>query len=102
MDKVAIRERLLARRAELEQLGVAHLSIFGSISRGDFTAKSDVDIAVTFDPERTPKGFSFVSRLETIEAALRRALGSPVDVVAEPARRPDLQAAIERDRLRVY
>jgi predicted nucleotidyltransferase len=102
MDHTAIRERLLERRAELEQLGVAHLSIFGSASRGDVTPESDVDIAVTLDPARTPKGFSFISRLEAIEAALRRALGSPVDVVAEPARRPDLQAAIERDRLRVY
>ena len=34
MDKIAIREKLLARRDEFERLGVAHLSIFGLASRG--------------------------------------------------------------------
>lgn len=102
MDRNFVKQALLAHRAELEQLGVEHVSVFGSVSRGDGARHSDIDIAVMLDPLRTPRGFSYISRLDAIEAKLRGMLGAPVDVIAEPARKPDIQAAIERDRFRVY
>jgi predicted nucleotidyltransferase len=102
MDRSVVIRRLKEHRAELERLGVLSASVFGSIARGDQTSQSDIDIAVTLDPRNTPRGFAHISRLETIESVLRHILGSPVDVIDEPVRRPDIQAAIDRDRIRAY
>ena len=102
MDRNTVVQILLTHRAELEQLGVTSLSVFGSTSRGEQTPQSDVDLAITFDSERTPKGLAAIGRLTLIETKLCQALGAPIDVVPEPARKPAVQAAIERDRLRVY
>ena len=102
MDRSTVVQILLAHRAELEQLGVKSLSVFGSTSRGEQTPQSDVDLAITLDYELTPKGLAAVGRLMLIETKLHQALGAPIDVVPEPARKPAVQAAIERDRLRVY
>jgi predicted nucleotidyltransferase len=33
---------------------------------------------------------------------LRELVGAPVDLVGEPARKPGMQAEIDRDRLRVF
>jgi predicted nucleotidyltransferase len=40
---------LRTHRAELEAMGVRHASIYGSVARGDNTAKSDVDILADMD-----------------------------------------------------
>jgi len=45
-----IRRRVMDMREEILSLGVASLSLFGSFSRGDQNASSDVDILVEFRP----------------------------------------------------
>jgi predicted nucleotidyltransferase len=102
MDKTTVVNRLLAYRNELEQLGVMHVSVFGSTARGEAKADSDVDVAVTLDPEKTPNGLAYFGRLNDIQERLQNVLGSAVDVVQEPAQKPRLQAAIDRDRLRAF
>jgi predicted nucleotidyltransferase len=85
-------------RPELERRGVAHVSLFGSLARGEGTDGSDVDIAVVLRPDAPISGFDFVG----IELFLDDQLGQKVDLVEEPAERPYLQAEIERDRVRAY
>lgn len=41
---------LRAHEAELHQAGIRHLSLFGSVARGDDAADSDIDLATEFDP----------------------------------------------------
>jgi predicted nucleotidyltransferase len=41
---------LRAHEAELRRAGIRHLSLFGSVARGDATAASDIDLAAEFDP----------------------------------------------------
>lgn len=41
---------LRAHGAELRRAGIRHLSLFGSVARGDAEADSDVDLVVDFDP----------------------------------------------------
>ncbi|MCR4315765.1 MAG: nucleotidyltransferase domain-containing protein [Planctomycetes bacterium] len=36
---------------------IIHLSLFGSVVRADFTAESDVDVLVDFDPGHSPSFF---------------------------------------------
>ena len=67
------RERL----AEVcERYGVDRLDVFGSFTRGDAEAGSDIDVMVTFGPD-APAGMEFVSLHEELEAVF----GRPVDLL---------------------
>lgn len=47
---------LRALEPELREAGVRHISVFGSVARGEDTASSDVDLALDLAPDRTPPG----------------------------------------------
>ncbi|MGO9485182.1 MAG: nucleotidyltransferase family protein [Rhodomicrobium sp.] len=98
MDRDTVIAKLQEHQAELQALGVAHASVFGSTARGDNTPASDIDVAVKLDPARALYGLDGFGRLMEIEARLETILQKPVDVVAEPARKERLQAEIEKDR----
>ena len=55
--------------------GITRLALFGSILRDDFTAESDIDVLVEFEPGATP-GFGFFS----IQRELSDMLGRQVDL----------------------
>jgi uncharacterized protein len=94
-DVIAKLRRL---RPELERRGVVHVSLFGSLARGEDTLASDIDIAVVLRPGSRVSGYAF----EGIELFLNEQLGRKVDLVSEPTVRPYLQAEIDRDRIRAY
>jgi hypothetical protein len=98
MDRETAVHRLKSNKSRLRALGVKRLSLFGSTARGDAGAKSDVDLAVVLDDSAGIDLFRFAA----ISEHVARLLGTPVDLVVEPARNPRMQAQIERDRLRVY
>jgi uncharacterized protein len=102
MDREAVANIIRSRRAELEALGVAHLSLFGSVARGDHTSASDVDVAIEIREEGRPLGLKAIGQLMDIEEKLSEILGVPVDVITEPVRKLRLQEEIQRDRFRVY
>jgi predicted nucleotidyltransferase len=52
-----------------EQYGVEELALFGSFAAGHATARSDVDLLVSF---RSPPGLAFVELAERLERVLRR------------------------------
>lgn len=89
---------ILAHEAELRSAGICHLSVFGSVARGDAEAESDVDLAVEFDPEVRMDLF----RLTALERRIGQLLGRNADLVAEPVEKPRLRAHIERDRRRAF
>ena len=92
--------RLRAGEPELRSMGIERLSLFGSVARGEERSGSDVDLAAVMDYDRVrslgPLGFF------TIEPRLEEMLGTKIDLVTEPARRPRLQANIDRDRISVF
>ena len=102
MDRNAIIATLRNRQAELRELGVVSLSLFGSVARGDDGAQSDIDVAVTLDPATTPRGFYYIGRLDELKEHLEAALGRAVDLVTEPARKQRFQQEIDRDRVRAF
>lgn len=79
-------------------MGIASLSLFGSVARGEERADSDVDVAATLAADARIGIFEIV----TISDHLRDWLGAQVDLVTEPARREWLQGEIDKDRVRVY
>ena len=90
MDRDTIIARLRRDEAELRALGVASLSLFGSVARGENGPRSDVDLAVTLDRARMPAGFAYA------------ALGVRVDMVVEPVRKRRFQEDIDRDRVLAF
>jgi len=89
---------LRAHEAELRRAGIRHLSLFGSVARGDAEAGSDVDLAAEFDPAARMDLF----RLTALERRIAEILGCRVDLLPEPVEKPRLRANIDRDRRRVF
>src|SRR5712672_1914293 len=97
MHKDSILVQLRAHEAELKAAGIASLSIFGSVARGDATDSSDVDVVVRLSPEKSDGGFAYFGRLDALTQRLQEILGCPVDVVSEPVRKERLRRTIKRD-----
>jgi predicted nucleotidyltransferase len=90
---------LLRRHApELQQAGVRHLSLFGSVARNEATESSDIDLAAEFAPEIRLD----LWQLSAVQRQLSAVVGQTVDLVPEPVTRPALRQAIERDRVFVF
>ncbi len=102
MNRNAVIGRLRDYEAELRELGVVSLSLFGSIARGDGNEDSDVDLAVRLDPERTPQGLDYFEFLDELEQRLEKVVGQRVDLISEPARKARFQAEIDRDRVLAF
>jgi hypothetical protein len=71
-----ILERLRRLSTELREMGVERLGLFGSFSRDEARADSDVDILVEFEPEARVG----LIRLAGMELDLGELLGRKVDM----------------------
>lgn len=89
---------LRAHAAELRATGVRHLSLFGSVARGEAGPDSDIDLAVEVDRD---KHITLID-LARLEVRLGDLLGRKVDLLPEPIQKPRLRANVDRDRRRVF
>jgi len=85
---------LRAHMTELRSAGIRHLSLFGSVARGEAGPDSDIDLAVELDRN----AHVTLITLSAMERRLSEILGRRVDILPEPAQRPRLRASLERDR----
>jgi predicted nucleotidyltransferase len=83
--------------AELKQLGVLHLYLFGSTARDEAAQLSDVDLF--FDYER---GQLSLYGLMDIKELAREALGHPTDIMTRSSLHPALRDEIEASAVRVF
>ncbi|MBK8342194.1 MAG: nucleotidyltransferase family protein [Bacteroidetes bacterium] len=74
----------------LERFFVSEIGLFGSITRDDFTANSDVDIIVDFNK---PIGIEFIDLADFIESKLHRR----VDLISKKALREYFYLSIEKE-----
>jgi predicted nucleotidyltransferase len=86
---------LRAHEGELRRAGIRHLSLFGSVARGDAEVDSDVDLVAEFDPAAELD----LIRLVALERRIGETLGRPVEILPEPVDNPRLRANVERDRV---
>ena len=98
MDRDAVLARLRAHEAELKAMGVARLSLFGSVARGEARPDSDVDLAAEFDPAKRIGLFEYGG----IAHRLEQMMGVKVDLVTEPIRKERFRLRVERDRVLVF
>lgn len=76
---------------------IRRLALFGSVLRDDFTADSDVDVLVRFDPEHVP-GFAFARMQEE----LGEILGRRVDLSTPGFLSPAIRDRIEGEAHPLY
>jgi predicted nucleotidyltransferase len=96
LDEVV--RRIRAEEPELRRRGIAHLSLFGSLARGEERSDSDVDIAVEV---KAGHSFSLI-RMEDTRLLLQDLLGRPVDLGEIDTFRPLVRAAFDHDRVPVF
>jgi predicted nucleotidyltransferase len=70
--------------------GVLSIGLFGSITRKDFTANSDIDILIDFS---RPIGMDFINLADLLEARLQR----KVDLITRDGIKPHYFEAIKED-----
>jgi predicted nucleotidyltransferase len=89
--------RLREQEAELKELGVDHLYLFGSTARGDARVDSDVDLF--FDH---PKGSIGLYELIDIQEATSRILGCDADIMTRRSLHRVLRDHIEASAVQVF
>ncbi|WP_245215069.1 nucleotidyltransferase family protein [Pararoseomonas indoligenes] len=96
---LAVVLRQLREQADdLRARGVASLSVFGSVARGDAHPGSDIDLLADLDPAAR---LSLI-RLSSLRAELSELLGAPADLVERGTLRPGVRDAAEREAVRVW
>ena len=89
-----VRQRLAQHRAELLELGVDSLAVFGSTARGEAGPESDLDLLVEFN---RPVGLYHFSQ---VVLKLEEWLGRPVDLVMPGALKPPMRDQVLREAVR--
>lgn len=96
MSRSEIIDLLSRHRAEFTgPFRVRSLAVFGSVARGESRPDSDVDILVSFEE---PPGFDGYMALKR---RLEDLLAARVDLVMQGALRPEAQAVVEAEAIRV-
>jgi predicted nucleotidyltransferase len=90
-------EKLKQHEAELRQLGVEHLYLFGSTARGE--AREDSDVDLFFDH---PLGSLGLFQLMDVKDAAARILGRKTDIMTRRSLHPVLRERIEASALQVF
>ena len=88
---------LKQHEAELKQLGVEHLYMFGSTVRNE--ARNDSDNDLFFDHARGQLG---VYELMDVKALARTILGQPADIMTRASLHPVLRKRIEESAVIVF
>ena len=81
MNKESILKYLTTAKYKYEEEGFLIKALFGSYSRGEENAQSDVDVLVEATPKFANKyGFGAIERIKEIQAELSILIGVPVDL----------------------
>ena len=89
---------LRAHAAQLRDMGVTSLSLFGSRARGDFRPDSDLDVLIEYD---TSRKFSLIDMVG-VQHAIEHLTGLPVQVTTRSSLRESSRSQIKRDEVGVF
>ena len=89
LTRADVETRLASTRAEILQLGVRRLALFGSVQRNEARVDSDVDVLVEFEP-----GQKTFDHLLALGDLLEDTLQHPVELVTAESLSPYLRPYI--------
>ena len=102
IDRSTALARLRGHRAELETMGVRHLSVFGSRARGDAGATSDVDLGVAFDEKVRADALAYFGHRQRVADRLAAILDAEVDLSDEAMQREAVRERYEAERVYAF
>jgi predicted nucleotidyltransferase len=97
MQRDDVIAKLRAHEADLHQVGVARLYLFGSVVRQEARPDSDVDLFFETDNPR----FSLIELVD-VQDRVSDILGTGTDVMTRASLHPMLRDRIEAEALRVF
>jgi predicted nucleotidyltransferase len=98
MDKSRVIETLRAHRDELRAAGVVHLSVFGSVARGEASNGSDIDLMAEFDKS---KRLTLV-KIGSLQYRLSQLLGVDVDLSSAEWMKDRVRRSAEREAVLAF
>jgi predicted nucleotidyltransferase len=98
MTREEVIGRLKEQAGAIRALGATSLYLFGSLSRDEATAASDLDLFVDYDRDSRFNAFDLVG----IKLLLEDRLDIPVDVTTRDGLHPMLRGDIERAAIRIF
>ena len=98
MDKQAVIQTLRQHEPELQAAGILHLSLFGSVARGDSSPQSDVDLMADFDRS---KRFTLFD-MARLEGRLSDLLGGKVDLSPAGSMKERVRARALREAVHAF
>ena len=98
MNREQVVATLRAHEQELKDSGIVRLSLFGSVARGDASAKSDVDLMAEFDES---KRFSLLDMVG-LENRLADILGVPVDLAPAKSLKDGIRERATREAVLAF
>ncbi|HEY7388111.1 MAG TPA: nucleotidyltransferase family protein [Bryobacteraceae bacterium] len=98
MDKSTVIAKLRQNEPELKAAGIIRLSLFGSVARGDASAKSDIDLMAEFDPARQ---FSLLDMVG-LENRLADILGARVDLTPAKSLKEHIRDRVTREAILAF
>jgi predicted nucleotidyltransferase len=97
-DAARALDELRRQAPRLRALGVKHLSLFGSLARGEAGPESDIDLLIEVDPSSAFSLFDIVDLQDDLTAHL----GRQTHFAFATTMRPWLRAAIQREAIEVF
>jgi predicted nucleotidyltransferase len=98
MNSDSIIERLRDARAALQQRGVTHAALFGSIARGEGHPGSDIDILVDLDPAVVRTLFDYAG----VKDCIAKLFDGPVDVVDREGLKPHVRPSATAEAIDAF
>ena len=89
--------KLRAHEADLHQVGIGQLYLFGSVARQEAGPESDVDL---FFDTNNPR-FSLIELVD-VQERVKEILGTRTDIMTRASLHPMLRNKIEAEALRVF
>jgi len=94
---------LKSMKSALQEAGVLHAGVFGSVARGDDGPKSDLDVLIDIDPDRVGGMLKYIKICETIQLGLNQFVPNlSVDVVNQKYLKPGIREVVERDSIYAF
>jgi uncharacterized protein len=97
MNRANVISTLKRHEAELKNLGVEHLFLFGSVARNNAGNDSDVDLFFDHPPGRLG-----LYELMDVKRRAQEILGRPTDIMTRASLHPALRQHIEKTAQRVF
>lgn len=95
IERERILQTLQQNSAQLQDMGVKTLAVFGSVARGEATSQSDVDILVSFE------GAATFDKYMDVKIYLEDQLNCTIDLVVAEALHKRIQPYVEQEAVYV-